>query len=281
MSTIYNECYVIYSDNFFSNSSRYSLFKSPEELINSKYLLRHNKKFQLKLLNYNEPQIIYKIINLLKDGKKILILFDEFPLNSLKKSEKHLVNYKIDNIVAAKIPISFFYILKKTNAQIVPIVNIRKGNIKNNLIIDDNISYDYTNKDFYLESERILKIIYDFYLKCIKQNPYKLSTYVWMRFYHYVKNNALLEKKIKDKKTAVYKEYTLNGNFLFYHNKKSKFYLIFRTNDLKCSRVDYLTVKILKELRLNNLLSQNLVKSHKKEDVENRISYLLQENFIV
>jgi len=273
----YNELYILYSNNFFSSSSKYKTFKNPQEIIHSKYL--STNKHTVKLLDYDQPQIIYKLINLIIKGKKILLLFDEFPVQLLKKNNNKIVNYKINNAIAAKVPISFFYILWKTNAKIISIVNIRKGYIKNQIHLLENITYHYNDSNFYDENERILKIIYDFYLNCIKLKPEKLSIYVWMRFYYYIQNTAPTSKIIEVPFGEI-KKYNTNGNFMFYSSRKANKDVIMRKEDLKCLKVDFLTVKIVKQIKKEKNI-EKLENKYGKDIVKKRLEYLLNENYII
>ncbi|NOU16243.1 MAG: hypothetical protein HOO91_01610 [Bacteroidales bacterium] len=275
-----NELHIIYGKNFFTKDAERLLGKKKDDTFeNLKYIHQYNKLFKLKLISFDEPNIFYELSNILKSGGKVLFMFDEFPKTT--KNETHFFKYRINDYFAARVPKTIFYLLKKTNCQLVPIINVRENIINNSVHILGNINYNYAlpNVSFEVESERVLKIVYDFFVSHLRETPELLMPSVWLRFYYYVKSSSNIRNNTITTLIDSNKSYKPEGDFICYLNRRKNFGYIFRENDLKCAKVSAISVKIFSELIRKNHISKNELMIY-RDEINAMLSNFAKEGFI-
>lgn len=275
-----NELYIIYGKEFFATDAQRLLGKKKNDTFeNVKHINYHNKLFKLKMLSFDRPGIFYELTDIIKNGGKILFMFDEFPKTN--KDETHFFKYKINEHFAARVPKTIFYLLKRTNCQLVPVINIRERIVNNSTYVLGNINYNYAlpNISFEAESERILKIVYDFFVSHLRETPELLLPSVWLRFYYYVKSTSNIKNSTITTQIDSNKSYKPEGDFICYSNRRKNFGYIFRENDLKCAKVSAISVKIFSELIRKNHISKNELMIY-RDEINAILSNFAKEGFI-
>lgn len=282
LSQKHDECYFVYHKDLMKSFVKSSLGVDTMEASNNlEYVRYYNQNFNLKFINSQSPTVLLKIKHILQEGKPVVTSFDEFKhmIKFKKRPNERSVEYKINNKTAALAPKALFDIAARTDTTIIPIVNLRKGFIVNNLKIFKPIIYNKGN-DPAVEYERMLKELYGDLLDCIRGNPVMLNSSIWSLFREYVKDNSSMKERnfdfqINDK----YK--TQENNFEYFKNTKQNYWLLIKIDNFRVIKVDDLAVKIFKHIQKGDKLPANLLRKEKDEDIKKRIDYLLQTGYIV